>query len=313
MFTGYVLIPFSFLTLAILAKPSHSTNDQTIHLSSVLNLTSQDQLFPSNASIQDPNPSSGNELDIQCDGANYGYNPSISDCEGARSDIPPDSEQLIFGERHTGLPESTVSLPYILMGDKAECYFQPINIGDGATARASLYQIRNAASALFLKCASNNPSQGGIVKNIGGDNNLAVIMGVFKPKVQCRGYFDTPETCTEILADMPATPDLEVFGPKDTPFVKEILPQEVVSYWPRLTIVLKADDKCVMKLYSTGSSDVVAWYRVWEAVEATYAVCGRSRKSGSYRGIGLQGNVFLTLGPRISPQSTVNSSNDATA
>ena len=54
-------------------------------------------------------------------------------------------------------------------------------------------------------------------------------MGVFKPKVQCRGYFDTPEFCTEILDDMPATPDLEVFGPKDTPFVKEILPQEVAS------------------------------------------------------------------------------------
>ena len=116
MFTGYVLIPFSFLTLAILAKPSHSTNDQIIHLPSVLNLTSQDQLFPLNASFQDPNPSSGNELDIQCDGAHYGYNPSISDCEGARSDIPPDSEQLIFGERHTGLPESTVPLPYMVMG-----------------------------------------------------------------------------------------------------------------------------------------------------------------------------------------------------
>lgn len=137
----------------------------------------------------------------------------------------------------------------------------------------------------------------------GGDNNLAVIMGVFKPKVQCRGYFDTPRSCTDILGDIPATPDLEVFGPRDTPFVKEILPQELVS----------SDDKCVVKLYSTGTSDLVAWYRIWEAVEATFAVCGKFHKSGSYRGIGLQGNVFLTLGPKVSAELTVNSSNDATA
>ena len=50
--------------------------------------------------------------------------------------------------------------------------------------------------------------------------------------------------------------------------------------------MLKADDKCVVKLYSTGTSDLVAWYRVWEAVEATFSVCGRHFKSGSYRGIG---------------------------
>lgn len=53
------------------------------------------------------------------------------------------------------------------MPDRAECFFQPIIIGDGATARASLEQIRRAASAIFLKCAASDPSQGGIVKNIG--------------------------------------------------------------------------------------------------------------------------------------------------
>lgn len=50
-------------------------------------------------------------------------------------------------------------------------------------------------------------------------------MGVYEPKVQCRGNFDTAVSCRDVLADMPATTDLEVFGPRDTPFVKEILPQ----------------------------------------------------------------------------------------
>ena len=63
----------------------------------------------------------------------------------------------------------------------------------------------------------------------GGDNNIAVVMGVFEPKIQCRGNFDTSLSCKDILAEMPATTELEVFGPHDTPFVKEILPQEVAS------------------------------------------------------------------------------------
>lgn len=53
------------------------------------------------------------------------------------------------------------------MIDRARCYFQAINIGDGDTARASLNQVRSAANALYVRCATVYPSQGGIVKNIG--------------------------------------------------------------------------------------------------------------------------------------------------
>ena len=58
---------------------------------------------------------------------------------------------------------------------------------------------------------------------------MAVIMGVFRPNVHCRGTLDTPGSCRHVLADMPASTDLEVFGPRDAPFVKEVLPQEIVS------------------------------------------------------------------------------------
>lgn len=61
--------------------------------------------------------------------------------------------------------------------DKAECYFQPKIVGDGVTGRASLSQIRTAASALFLKCASNDPSRGGIVRNIGKSQSMQLLSG----------------------------------------------------------------------------------------------------------------------------------------
>ena len=54
-------------------------------------------------------------------------------------------------------------------------------------------------------------------------------MGLYEPKVQRRGNLNTPGSFEDILGDMPATPDFKVFAPNDTPFSKEILPQEVVS------------------------------------------------------------------------------------
>ena len=188
MFIRYVFMSFLFWGFVALATPLQGIDGQTINSPPALNLTSTDLLSPSNASIQDPNASSVGVFDIRCDGARFGYNPSLSDCEAARGHIVPDSQPQTFGARHTGLPADTFPLPYIIMGgtleeveeismyplsnnldgpDKAECFFQPIIIGDGPIARASLNQIRSAASALFLQCALSNPSQGGIVANIG--------------------------------------------------------------------------------------------------------------------------------------------------
>ena len=52
--------------------------------------------------------------------------------------------------------------------DRAECFIQPvIREGGPTTARASLRQLKNAASSLNLLCAAAGVSQGGIATNIG--------------------------------------------------------------------------------------------------------------------------------------------------
>ena len=63
----------------------------------------------------------------------------------------------------------------------------------------------------------------------GGDNNVAVIMGVYEPKVQCRGDFAFPKSCRDVVGDMPASTDLEIFGPRDAPSVMVALPLEIHS------------------------------------------------------------------------------------
>ena len=144
----------------------------------------------------------------------------------------------------------------------------------------------------------------------GGDNNMAVTMGVFNAsKIQCRGTSGRLRSCLEVLSHMPASTTLEVFGPPGTPFVKEVLPLEIVSgkacplpsslrtaaLLSQLTTTtmttIKEDEQCVLKLYSTGRPDVLAWYRVWEAAEAVAALCGKDARGGSYRGLG--GSFFL--------------------
>ena len=53
------------------------------------------------------------------------------------------------------------------MPDRARCYFQTVIVSGEDTGRASLDQIRNAASALLSKCTQNSLSEGGIVRYIG--------------------------------------------------------------------------------------------------------------------------------------------------
>lgn len=110
MFTHHILFSVLFWALSILATPLQITAGQTIDMSPATNLTLSTTITTSaNASYE-------NAFDIRCDGAAYGFNPSLSDCEGARSYIVPDTEQYEFGERHTGLPESVFPLPYMIIG-----------------------------------------------------------------------------------------------------------------------------------------------------------------------------------------------------
>ena len=120
IFRRCVFISFLSWFSAILALPFQERHIQTMALSAALNATSLDLLFASNVSVEELNAPSARGLDVHCNGARYGFNPSLDDCEGARSYIAPDSNKITFGERHTGLPDTTFPLPYMIMGGTSE-------------------------------------------------------------------------------------------------------------------------------------------------------------------------------------------------
>ncbi|KAL9127270.1 MAG: hypothetical protein Q9175_007774, partial [Cornicularia normoerica] len=127
--------------------------------------------------------------------------------------------------------EGSMGLIGTVCKDRALCFFQVVIVDDEIkTARASLSQIRRAAAALILQCAAGAESRGGIASNIGGDNNLAVLLGTYQPTVQCRGTFG-PEwsSCRDILGDIPAGKTPLIFGPRSAPEVQQGLPLYIDS------------------------------------------------------------------------------------
>ena len=111
---------FSSWVSAILAIPFQETHVRAMASSIAPNATSLHLSFPSNVPVEELDALSARGLSIHCDGTSYGFNPSLADCEGARSYIAPDSNKITFGERHTGLPDTTFPLPYMIMGGTSE-------------------------------------------------------------------------------------------------------------------------------------------------------------------------------------------------
>jgi hypothetical protein len=75
-------------------------------------------------------------------------------------------------------------------------------------------ELGQAAYSLFDTCVYGR-GYGGVASNPGGDNNLEVAIGSYKPNVKC----DTSRTpgppwrsCVNIFAAMPAVKDPVVFG-----------------------------------------------------------------------------------------------------
>ncbi len=268
----YALGLASCLGTLVLAQPvsrhanatdSNSSITRLHPITDYLNLNF-DPVGPIDEPSTPPSVTGSEDMHIQCNGASYGFDLSISDCEGANSYVPASADEVQWAERHTGWQKQFFPLPYRAMGDEASCYVQPV-LKDGATsAKASLNHIRNAAAMIRNRCFSGGKLQGGMATNIGkmeilcwvatasslcfartlyqtseidplrwlgGDNNLAVIMGSYKSPsaIRCGQRITFPDACQDILEDMPATTKMEIFGPPHTMSATVSVPQEFSS------------------------------------------------------------------------------------
>lgn len=240
---------------------------------------------PSNKSAPLLTSSVESGFTVNCNGAHFGHNLNLGDCQNAESYLAPGAELHTFAPRGTEPGRDFNPLPWRVMGDKAECFIQTIVEGRQPVGIASFGQIKRAAKAIILKCVSGMPSTGGVAINIGGDDNLAVLVAAFEPNVQCRGTFPTWQSCRDVLDDMPAGTDGETFGPPTDPAAGVHLPQQVES----------DDSRCTLRLFTKGASDASTWYRIWSAAVAVFSVCVRNRRGGSFRDLGIDQQLFITM------------------
>lgn len=154
-----------------LASPvvlSSDYNNSEVHPASKLLALNLEPTSPLNEPVTSLSVIGTDDTDIDCDGASYGFDLGIFDCEEAKTYFPAGSDQVLWAERNTGWQKKVFQLPYRAMGDRASCYLQPVLIDGATSAKASLNQVRNAAAMIRDKCASGGKLQGGIATNIGG-------------------------------------------------------------------------------------------------------------------------------------------------
>ena len=127
MFFKYRLpfLPVFVCGFNVLAKPLEVTKTQALVLPELQNLTNSIFASDLGAGTSTSTISTENAFNIQCNGALYGFNPNVADCENAAQTINPDSDQMTWGERHTGLPRDIFILPFAVFGGRGE----PVWIG----------------------------------------------------------------------------------------------------------------------------------------------------------------------------------------
>ena len=160
----YVLGLTSCIETLVSAIPLRVSGSQTLNLD-------LDPIWQWNGSTTLPLNVTGNtNTHIECDGASYGFDLDISDCEDAKAYFPHGSDQVQWAERHTGWQKRIVPLPFRAMGDKGSCYVQPVLVDGASSAKATLNEVRNAAAMIRNRCASGGKLQGGKATMIGKIN-----------------------------------------------------------------------------------------------------------------------------------------------
>ena len=56
---------------------------------------------------------------------------------------------------------------------------------------------------------------------------MGLVLGTYRPDIQCRGPFSNCASCRGIVGDMPVLTMPQIFGPGDDPLVQVILPHTI--------------------------------------------------------------------------------------
>lgn len=125
----------------------------------------------------------------------------------------------------------------------------------------------------------------------GGDNNLAVAVSAYEPKVQCYGTIDPPGllgSCQNIVDKMDASTTLLTLTTSGANDAAITLPYTLESGGyasnlmrpSRAADILVEDKRCVMIIRTIGGQDTYTWRKFWEVAVALTGMCVRTDRNG---------------------------------
>ena len=116
----------------------------------------------------------------------------------------------------------------------------------------------------------------------GNNHNLIISMQSYTPNVQCSKTL-VPDMekkqCALLMNEMPATSNLQIFGPRGLSGVDVQLPYQLSGL-------------CSLIVNTKGPVDPVSWYELWEGARAVSAICIRRGFGGISTGHGEQVERF---------------------
>ncbi|KAL2055746.1 hypothetical protein ABVK25_003990 [Lepraria finkii] len=242
-----------------------------------------------NITIQTANNTSSSEnvVSINCDGGRFGGNLNVRSCRTIFNWVSMDEQQITFSQRHSGIP-GDLGLPWRVYSNDTTCFIQPVLISGATSGHASQKQIGLAALALYQHCVVRG-GVGGVAADIGGDNNLLVVMASYKPNIRCdRSQSPGPpfQSCVNIWSDMDTSQERRIFGHVTDSGVQQELPFDYLA----------GDARCIANIDIVGRPTMVAWYEIWEAILAIASLCVRGKgKGGKATGLGLSRNIFVEM------------------
>ncbi|KAM0801060.1 hypothetical protein BDR22DRAFT_962541 [Usnea florida] len=209
-----------------------------------------------------------------CDGNLLGFDMSRHSCYEAWNTIPSHNRIISFGKTSAG--DIEVYIPRRFSSPDGTCVID-IFLRDGfASDVASFSEISRAAKTLDNACVARVGVrvQGGWIRDIGRDKNLALALSRYEPAVSCFGaHFsirDPVGITQRLLSTIPISHARQIFGRRGDPGVEVVMPKTYHARFHeshgqfslRATVDVKK-----------GKNASGRWVDVWAAAVAVTSLC----------------------------------------
>ena len=98
------------------------------------------------------------------------------------------TDPILWGLRNTS-HHYQIYLPQRFISADGSCFVEPILREGQESSLISQQSMATAGIVLIQQCAAAAPSKSGVAKNIGGDNNIGMVLSGYRPQVRWSVFF----------------------------------------------------------------------------------------------------------------------------